>query len=79
MALVRAYTIKLFEKGDGRAVDWPVLAQLLFKVAFEVVGELPNDERMRKVLRRVEVGVYDRLVGNGDDGLPSPVEVAATC
>lgn len=71
--MVRLYAITLYDKQDGHAADWPLVAQLLFKAAFGCIDEAKGDERARSVLRRVEAGLYDRLAGNGDDGLLMPL------
>lgn len=64
------YAVTLFDQGDGRAVDWPKMAEALFKVAFTCLDEAGTDDRASKVVRRVHGGAYNRLVGNADSGLP---------
>ena len=64
------YAVKLFDKGDGRAVDWPKVAATLFKVAFACVDEARGDERAAKVVRRVHDGAYNRMAGTSDSGMP---------
>ncbi|WP_374309936.1 hypothetical protein [Methylocella sp.] len=61
------YAIKLFDREDGRAADWPLLADALFRAAFKALDEIPGDPRAESLLRRVHAGAYNRLVGNADD------------
>ena len=63
-----AYAVKLYDKGDGRAVDWPMVAAMLFKAGFAGLDEAKGTARAAQVLRRVEAHLYDRTVGNPDDG-----------
>ena len=67
-AALHGYAVKLFDRGDGRAVDWPLVAASLFKAGFACLDEAKGDERARRVLRKIEGGAYNRLVGNPDDG-----------
>lgn len=72
-AWLRAYTIAMFDQGDGRGVDWPVIAQTAFAAAFSVLDEAKGDDRAMKVLRRVEISLYERLAQTHDDTLPHPL------
>ena len=72
-AWLRAYAVSLFDKGDGNGVDWAVIAQTMFAAAFSVLDEERQPDRAGKVLRRVEVSVYDRLARNYDDKGPQPL------
>lgn len=63
-------TVKLFDQGDGRAIDWPKAAEVLFKVAFRCLDEARGDDRAMKVVRRVHDGAYNRLAGSPDSGMP---------
>lgn len=62
--LLHRYAVKLFDKGDGRAVDWPMVAAMLFKTGFACWDEAGRSNRAMQVLRRVEAHVYDRQAGN---------------
>ena len=64
---VRAYVLKLFHRDDGRAADWPVIAETLLLEAFHALDQMPHSPRMRRLLRRVEGGVYARLTAIPDD------------
>ena len=68
--------VDLFDKGDGHEADWPVMAQTVFAAAFSLLDEAKGDDRAMKVLRRVEVSLYERLAGKPEaDDLPPAVEV----
>jgi hypothetical protein len=41
-ALVRKYAIKLFDRDEGEAANWPLIADTLFKAAFDD-DRLPAD------------------------------------
>jgi len=60
--MVRKFMIDLFDREDGRAANWPLIAETLFKVAFEALDEVPADAMPEQLLRRVHDGVYSRLV-----------------
>jgi hypothetical protein len=50
---VVATAIELFDRGEGEAANWPLVAETLFKAAFEALD--------KSLLRRVNAGSYDRL------------------
>jgi hypothetical protein len=56
-------TVKLFDRQDGEGVNWRMIAETLFKAAFDVLDRLPEDQK-RAVARRVHAGAYDRMAGN---------------
>jgi len=58
---VRAFVLKLFHREDGQAADGPMIAETLLLVAFHFIDQHPHNPRVRKILRRVEGGVYARL------------------
>ena len=64
---VRAYVLKLFHRDDGQAADWPMIAETLLLEAFHALDQMPHSPRVRKLLRRVEGGVYARLTAIPDD------------
>lgn len=67
-AAVRKYMIGLFEREDGKAADWPLIAETLFKVAFGALDEAgPGNARTAALLRRVHDGAYNRIVRNMDE------------
>ena len=59
--------LKLFHREDGRAADWPVIAETLLLEAFHARDQMPHSPHVRKLLRRVEGGVYARLTAIPDD------------
>lgn len=61
---VRKYMLKLFDREDGTAADWPLIAETLLAVAFDALDHAPDDARTVALLRRFEGGAYNRLTGN---------------
>src|SRR3954452_21564734 len=59
-AFVRAYMLKLYDRQDGEAADWKLIAETLFKAAFDAMDKLP-DEACRSMARRVHEGSYGRV------------------
>jgi hypothetical protein len=64
---VRTYVLKLFHREDGQAADRPMIAETLLLVAFHFIDQEPHSPRVRKILRRLEGGVYARLSAIPDD------------
>jgi len=62
-AAVLKATVKLFDRQDGEGVNWRMIAETLFKAAFDVLDRLPDDEK-HALARRVHAGSYDRASGN---------------
>lgn len=62
-ALVHQFVVKLFDQRDGNGVNWKLVAETLFKAAFDVLDRLPQDDK-RSIARRVHTGAYDRAAGN---------------
>ena len=63
-AVIKAAT-KLFDRQDGEGVDRRLLAEILFKAAFETLDRLPEAQK-QAIARRVHAGAYDRVSGNSD-------------
>lgn len=40
--VVRKFMIGLFDREDGRAANWPLIAETLFRAAFEAIDEIPG-------------------------------------
>src|SRR5438132_7028182 len=59
--LVRKFAIKLFDREEGEAANWPLIADTLFKAAFEALDKSPDDASRLALLRRISAGTYDRL------------------
>lgn len=62
-ALVRQFVVALFDRRDGNGVNWKLVAETLFRAAFDVLDKLPDEDR-RAMARRVHTGAYDRAAGN---------------
>ena len=62
--LVRAFAIKLFDRNEGEAANWPLIAETLFKAAFDALDKSPDDASRAALLRRVHTGSYDRLTAD---------------
>jgi hypothetical protein len=60
-AFVRKFAIELFDRGEGEAANWPLIAETLFKAAFEALDRSPDDGSRVSLLRRINTGSYDRL------------------
>jgi hypothetical protein len=60
---IRKFVVQLFMRDDGEAVDWssPIIAEALPKVGFHALDRLPRDRRRGALLRRMEMGVYNRM------------------
>ena len=60
---IRKFVVQLFMRDDGEGVDWssPIIAEALLKLAFHALDRVPDSRRVYKLLRRVEMGVYNRL------------------
>src|SRR5271165_6274125 len=78
-ALVVQFVVKLFDRRDGEGVNWRMIAETLFKAAFDVLDRLPDDQR-QALARRVHAGAYDRAAGNREgergEGKAPAVELA---
>lgn len=61
---LRKFMLKLFDREDGKAADWPMIAETLLTEAFYALDQSSGDPRIYGLLRRIEVGVYNRLVDN---------------
>jgi hypothetical protein len=52
--------LKLYNRQDGEAADWKLIAETLFKAAFDVLDKLPDDA-CRSMARWVHEGSYGRV------------------
>src|SRR5580700_3039732 len=69
-ALVRKFAIKLFDRDEGEAANWKLIAETLFKAAFDALDRSPDDEGRTALLRRVNGDSYDRLAVDPAAGKP---------
>src|SRR5437588_142320 len=60
-AYVRKFMLELFDRKDGEAADWSLIARTLFVAAFDAADRLPRDNARHALLRRVHEGAYNRL------------------
>jgi hypothetical protein len=61
---VRKFAIELFDRDEGEAANWPLIAETLFKAAFDALDRSPDDASRALLLRRVNAGSYDRLTAD---------------
>jgi hypothetical protein len=64
---VRKFMLKLFDREDGQAANWPLIAETLFLEAFHAVDQLPQNDRVRSILSRVHDGSYARMTAEPAD------------
>lgn len=62
--LVRKFAIKLFDRDEGEAANWKLIADTLFKAAFDALDKSPDDDGRKALLRRVNGESYDRLTAD---------------
>jgi hypothetical protein len=60
---IRKFVVQLFVRDDGDGVDWstPIIAEALLKLGFHALDRMPRDSRRYALLRRAEMGVYNRI------------------
>ncbi|MCJ2015861.1 hypothetical protein MKK84_00200 [Methylobacterium sp. E-065] len=63
--------VKLFDRQDGAAADWPLIAETLLKEAFAAIDQATADPRTAalalSITRRVHSGAYDRITAASAD------------
>ena len=59
--VVRKFAIKLFDRDEGETANWPLIAETLFKAAFDALDKSPDDRHRTMLLRHIHAGSYDRL------------------
>src|ERR1700730_6877340 len=62
--LVRKFAIKLFDRDEGEAANWKLIADTLFKAAFDALDKSPDEARRTALLRRIKAGSYERLAAD---------------
>ncbi len=80
---VRAFMLKLFDREDGAAADWPLIAETLFKEAFAAHDQaalVPKTASLaHSIIQRVHTGAYDRIAATPADAFkdaPAPARSA---
>lgn len=58
---VRKFILKLFDREDGKAADWPLIAETLLREAFHALDQSPDDPRRLTLLRTINDQSYERL------------------
>src|ERR1700732_4802796 len=71
--LVRKFAIKLFDRDEGEAANWKLIAETLFKAAFDALDRSPHDDGRTALLRRINAGSYDRLAADPAASTPQAV------
>src|SRR5690242_2306712 len=66
-ARVRGLVMKLFDRQDGDGANWRLCAESLFRVAFDALDRLPDDQKQALALR-VHAGAYERMAGHAEGG-----------
>ena len=68
---LRAYAIKLYDKGDGNGVDWARVAGDCFRIGFGLLRELPPDDKgLHSVARRAHDASQSLMTGSPDSSTP---------
>ncbi|MCJ2097492.1 hypothetical protein [Methylobacterium sp. E-046] len=75
--------VKLFDREDGAAADWPLIAETLLKEAFAAVDLAALDPKTaplaHSIMRRVHDGAYQRVTATPADAFkdaPAPARSA---
>lgn len=71
---VRKFMIGLFDREDGRAAKWPLIAETLFRAAFEAIDEIPGQDPPDRLLQSVHEAAYDRIVKNETKDAVAPLD-----
>ena len=68
---LRAYAVKLHDKGDGHGVNWARVAASLVEAGMSCLRELPHDNNnVQTVARRAHDAAYSVMMGSPDSGTP---------
>ena len=69
--LVEQHALKIFNRADGQAVDWSLMAECLFLIAYRCLDKSVDPARRQSILHWLESATYDRIAGNQPD-VPPP-------
>jgi hypothetical protein len=61
---LRPFMLKLYDREDGKAADWPLIAETLLREAFYAIDQAPTGPRAALLLRRIHSDSYDRQSAN---------------
>ena len=67
--LLRKFMLKLFDREDGKAADWPLIAETLLQETLHALDQSPDNPRAAALLQRAHEEAYGRLAGRAPDGL----------
>lgn len=75
-AFVRDFVVKLYDRQDGKGVDWQTIAGTLFRASFDVLAELPPKQKQafadRVHQRSYEAMTDDPAPGNSSSPAAEP-------
>jgi hypothetical protein len=60
--------MKLFDRQDGDGANWRLCAESLFRVAFDVLHRITDDEQRKALAGCVYASAYERMEGKGEGG-----------
>jgi hypothetical protein len=60
--------LKLFDREDGKAADWPLIARTLSAEMFYALDQSPGDARVQALLQEVHDASYQRVTGGPPKG-----------
>ena len=68
--------IKGRDRGDGQGADWVMAASDALLAAYYCIGQAQakGDPRLPSLLEHAHGSIYNRWMGNPDDGLAVPVQ-----
>lgn len=70
---ILSQTVEAFDPRSGDGADWQLVAESLFRAAFQTLGKLEEEARL-KMARRVHAGAYERVLASdaaaGEGGFP---------
>src|SRR5690349_7684492 len=61
--LIREYAVKLYDRQDGKGVDWGVVANALFRAAFDALDQISEDKAKQALAWKVHAGAERRATG----------------
>jgi len=71
-AWTQSLLVEAFDRQDGTGADWPLMLESLFRFGFRSIDRHLQGPAREKLLRRIEVSLYNRLAGNLDENKIEP-------